>query len=391
MSRNPALADALKSLADLVTPAGHRAFLQAFRDKTRWSLQAARLHETERLLPWRTIEALVGGGLVPVDNVRVAINGRDIARPLYTDERGRLKASAVLELAAQGATLVLNDIGAFVPAIGELAAAIERDLRCKVGVNTYISFGAISAFTPHSDAHDVLILHIHGEKRWRSFGAPLAYPLKGNRPSVADPQWEAVMTPGDLLYLPRGEVHAAVPEVRPSVHLTIGLTEATGLDLLRWLEMRGEADPDLRRDVCAVLEPEARMSRDQALIQSLHGLLAGAEVSEFLADQDRERSLRSVAVLKVEGRFLPETLLCSALRRRLDLAAGQDGDLLLTLGGRQIRLGWLPRRALVEITNHHQMTVSDLAARLEMDWQSLELQTGLADLARHGLVGIVDG
>ena len=188
MSRNPALADALKSLADLVTPAGHRAFLQAFRDKTRWSLQAARLHETERLLPWRTIEALVGGGLVPVDNVRVAINGRDIARPLYTDERGRLKASAVLELAAQGATLVLNDIGAFVPAIGELAAAIERDLRCKVGVNTYISFGAISAFTPHSDAHDVLILPIHPHQPRPNLLPPLPPPkLRQTSAMVPDP------------------------------------------------------------------------------------------------------------------------------------------------------------------------------------------------------------
>ncbi|MDB5440168.1 MAG: hypothetical protein JWM33_2595 [Caulobacteraceae bacterium] len=380
----------MHSLEDLVTPAGREAFGKAFDAKTRWAFVAPR-PQAAALLPWKTIEQLIGDRLVPPGSLRVALNGHDLAASLFTDEQGRLKASTLLDLASQGATLVINDIGSFVPAIGDVAAAIERELRCTTGVNAYVSFGALSAFVPHSDGHDVLILHLHGAKRWRSFGSPLAVPLTGTRPSVTDAEWEGLMTPGDLLYLPRGEVHAAVPEIRPSVHLTISLADATGVDFVKWLATRAEAREDLRRDLGAGLEAQARASRDPDLFQAIQALLAQATVADFLTDRDRERPLRSLACFNPEGRLGPDTQLRSALRRRLDMATGVEGEAVLTFGKRQIRLSQLARRALDDITRHNRTTVGDLAARLGAEALDTGLQAAFAELARQGLIGMVEG
>ena len=308
----------------------------------------------------------------------------------YSDEQGRLRVDAVQEFANQGATLVIHDIGSFVPAIGELTTAMERELRCRISVNAYLTFGALSAFIPHGDAHDVLVLQVHGAKRWRSFGCPRPVPLKGTRPSVGEAEWEGLLTPGDLLYLPRGEVHAAVPDALPSAHLTIGLTEATGVDLLRWLEARATESQALRQGIGASLAGARRDARDQGLAAALHDLVDSATVADFLADQDRERPLRSLVMLKVEGRFTPETQLCSALRRRLDLAADREGEVLLVLGGRRLRLAQLSRRALVEVTHHHRLTVAAVAAKLGQDSGGEEFIACLEDLARKGLVATVD-
>lgn len=378
------------TLDDLVTPDGLAGFLQAFAGKTRWYLRTGRAAGAEALLPWATLEALISNSLVPVDQFRVVINANELPKEVYSDAHGRLRTDAVQGFATQGATLVINNIGALVPALGELTTAMERDLRCRVQVNGYVTFGALSAFRPHHDDHDVLALQVHGAKLWRSYGTPVPYPI--DKVSIAvdpAPIWEGPMTPGDLLYLPRGEVHAAAPQARPSVHLTFGISEPTGADFLRWLAVRAKGVETLRRDLGAILAGAARGEREAALRAALHELVDGATVEDFLADQDHERPPRAIAALGAGpggGRFGPETRLISALRRRLDLAADQEGEVLLSLGPRSVRLPQFARRALVEITGRHRITVAELAASLGCAADASELTACLEDLAAKCLI-----
>src|SRR6185437_6606507 len=162
---------------ELLTEAGHRPFLDAFARKTRWYLPVDGRAAVETLLPWAQIESLIANSLVPADRFRVAVNGNELPASMFSDEKGRLRRDAIQGYAAQGASLVVNDIGTLVPAIGNFATALERDLRCRVHVNCYITFGERSAFIAHHDFHDVLILQIHGAKRWRSFGTTVPFPL----------------------------------------------------------------------------------------------------------------------------------------------------------------------------------------------------------------------
>jgi hypothetical protein len=377
---------AIGTLDDLVTPDGLASFLDAFTAKTRWHRATGQAAEAAALLPWTAIEALIANGLV---------NSNELPQAAYSDKAGRLRPDAIQGFAAQGATLAINDIGGLVPAIGELATAVERDLRCRVAVNCYVTFGAASAFLPHHDRHDVLALQIHGSKRWRSYGTPVPFPVDKLQPSGAMvSSWEGVMAPGDLLFLPRGEFHAAVPETRPSVHLTFGLYEATGVDFLQWLATRVTGVEALRRDLGSLLQGEARLARDDELTLALHALLDEATVAAFYDDQDRTRPLRPLAGLgAMAGRhdapFPIAAQLVSALRRRVDLAVETEGEMPLTLGKRQLRLSQLSRRALTAITRHHRITVGALASLLGHDPAGDDFTACLDALAAQSLIAIV--
>jgi len=382
------------SLNDLVTCDGLAPFLGAFASKTRWYHPVARAAAVEALLPWTVIDSLIANGLVTGDRFRVAVNGVDLSNALYVDERTRLRPSAVQGFATQGATLIINDIGGLVSAIGDLEIEVERDLRCRVGVNCYITFGAVSAFIPHHDAHDVLILQIHGAKRWRSFGFPVAFPVTGGRPPVASQAaWEGLMTPGDLLYLPRGEVHDAIPETRPCVHLTIGINEATGIDFLQWLAEKARDVEILRRDLGVLLTGDARALRDQEVSMALRGLLDGADIADYFASRDMAQSIRPLVALGAgQGggrKFLPETRLLSALRRRFDLTTKLENEIQFTFGKQKFRLSQLSRRALAGITGTHRITVAALAARLDLEVHDRDLVACLEDLAGKSLIAIV--
>lgn len=385
---------AIQTLDGLLTDAGLAPFLTAFETKSCWHFPAPRAAQVRNLLPWETIEALVGGDLAPRDGFRVVVNGNELAATAYRDDAGRLLPDVIQDLAAQGATLAIDAIDALVPAIGQLAAAMERRLRCRIGANCYLTFGETSAFPAHGDAHDVLILQTYGAKRWRRYGAPFAFPMASRRPTVADPVWEGAMAPGDLLFLPRGEIHAATPTTRPSVHLTFGLYEPTGIDFINWLATKARDVEALRRGLGPTLSGEVRRARDKALEAALSELLNTATVDGFFAEMDRERSPRALAplgmLLKPASQFQPETILVSALRRRLDLATEQDGEALLALGKRRIRLSNPARRALAEITARERLTVAGLAHSLGATPVDPDFIGALDELARKSLIAIVD-
>jgi bifunctional lysine-specific demethylase and histidyl-hydroxylase NO66 len=86
----------------------------------------------------------------------------------------------------------------------------------------------LQGFAPHFDDVDVYVLQVEGRKRWRVY-APLpghALPRYSSRDfldaEIGTCMLDAVLAPGDLLYLPRGTIHQA--ESLPgdaSLHLTV--------------------------------------------------------------------------------------------------------------------------------------------------------------------------
>ena len=54
------------------------------------------------------------------------------------------------------------------------------------------------------------------------------------------------MRPGDALYLPRGWLHSAVARAGTSIHLTIGVANFTGADVVRELTAAVAGADDLR-------------------------------------------------------------------------------------------------------------------------------------------------
>ena len=61
--------------------------------------------------------------------------------------------------------------------------------------------------------------------------------------------WEGTLTAGDLLYIPRGWWHVALPLDEPTLHLTVGLHQQNGVDLLNWFGERLRSERAVRQDL----------------------------------------------------------------------------------------------------------------------------------------------
>ena len=115
----------------------------------------------------------------------------------------------------------------------------ETYLHHPISVNLYLTPPNSKAFNPHFDNHDVFILQIEGEKDWQVWQPTVELPgqeFTGNPflsqdhlpPCIIKTRLKA----GDLLYLPRGWVHAASTGDRTSLHLTFAVLVYTWSDLL---------------------------------------------------------------------------------------------------------------------------------------------------------------
>jgi hypothetical protein len=381
----------IRTLSDLVTSANMASFLDAFAGKNRWHAEIPMRSDVAELWSWSTFDALIATRAIPAENLRVLINAKAMLDKLYVDDKGRIRPDAIQAFAEQGATLTVNDIGQFIPEIGEMAVSIERELRCKTAVNAYISFGKKSAFLAHYDDHDVLIVQLQGVKHWRTFGTPELYPTKSVHIGSPPPsEWERRMAPGDLLYLPRGEVHAAVPEELPSVHLTIAIAEQTGVDFIAWLATKAEGVVALRRDLGATLPQDARHDRDCELIQAILCLLSTETVREFEVKQATQRSLRPLASFGIFGGLNPASRLVSALRREVDLLVEREGVAQFMLGDRYFRASLNARRALAAITHLGTVSFGELAGALAGHVSERDLVEAIEELAQKSLVAIAE-
>ena len=282
-------------LPSLLHPVDEATFLQHFIEKRRLHVRTSERGRAAGLLPWATVNHLIECDVLPPDRLRVIRANIDVATLMYRrrDEHKHLRAGALQQLLAQGASVIINDVSDLVPAIGGLSDNIERRLGHRVGVNAYLSFGRGSAFKAHFDYHDVLVLQVHGRKRWRSHGTPFPSPVEQLEPEPgkeAPPEiaWEEVLEPGDLLYLPRGEVHEAAVEGPNSVHLTIGIHIRHGVHLFEWLRKRAALDPEIRKDLTRAAGTEALRRHEATLKERLHAIVDAASVEEFLSAEDAE-------------------------------------------------------------------------------------------------------
>jgi hypothetical protein len=150
---------------------------------------------------------------------------------------GSLDLAGVRSDFVAGFTIVVDGVERNVRAIASLAHSIEAELNFPVQVNAYITPPGSRGLVPHYDDHDVLILQIHGSKMWHLYEGVHIPPHRMQRrdkavpPGDLSPPTDLRLEAGEVLYLPRGLVHAADTDADTSVHLTVGVHAPTALAL----------------------------------------------------------------------------------------------------------------------------------------------------------------
>jgi bifunctional lysine-specific demethylase and histidyl-hydroxylase MINA len=190
---------------------------------------------------------------VPVRSYAQPAPGRDGVQVLRPDP------DKVMGHLRQGATLVLNDIDELNPGLKAVARALEEGLGGKVQANLYCSSRRRPGFAAHFDTHDVFAVHVLGEKIWHVYEGvadhPIAHPAfktfgREHHEKAKGRKLEDVrLTPGDILYLPRGQYHDAVALDGGTVHVAFGVTYPIGLDVVGMLFERMVGESVARRNL----------------------------------------------------------------------------------------------------------------------------------------------
>ncbi len=227
------------SLAELLAPLSVETFIDEIWDLAHYHVKRGRPGFFDALLPGpSTVDDLLELFGREPSAVRL-VKGSDKRGPEnYRLIDGGLDLVAVGNDFADGYTIVLDGVEQYVRSVGRLARSIEVELNFPVQVNAYITPPGQVGLAPHYDDHDVLILQVQGSKTWHLYvGADRppreiqrdnekAVPVEG-LPAPTDVRLEA----GDVLYVPRGRVHAAETDSEQSVHLTVGIHAPTVLML----------------------------------------------------------------------------------------------------------------------------------------------------------------
>ena len=139
----------------------------------------------------------------------------------------------MLQHFADGATLVLQGLHRTWRPIIDFSQALAGELGHPVQVNAYVTPPENTGFSDHYDVHDVFVLQVAGQKRWRIRPPVHDLPLRDEpwtdhraaveEAALAAPLIEETFAPGDCLYLPRGYLHSATALGGTSIHLTIGV------------------------------------------------------------------------------------------------------------------------------------------------------------------------
>src|SRR6266567_463820 len=184
--------------------------------------------------------------------VRVAKDGVVQAESRYARSAGvgasvrdQVDPDRVARLLADGCTVVFQGLHRIWPALVTFTTTLTRELGHPVQVNAYLTPPSARGFAPHYDTHDVFVVQTAGDKRWQVHSPVVDPPAPGDgwtghreavgRAAETDPVLDQVLSPGDVLYLPRGWIHSAQAQQAMSLHLTIGVHPYTRRHLVEAL------------------------------------------------------------------------------------------------------------------------------------------------------------
>ncbi len=199
-------------------------------------------------LRYPSIQIARDGGFFPPEAfTRTIRSGGDLFSGIPDLDRVRAEYEA-------GATISLPGFHRAWKPLGTLARAVEAEFDHPVHTNVYITPGNAAGFTPHYDTHEVFVLQIAGTKHWRIEQPPIPLPHRSQpfdprRYQPSPPLLELDLAPGDLLYLPRGHIHTTTTSNSFSIHVTLGITVYTWVELVAEWAALSRHIPNLRRSL----------------------------------------------------------------------------------------------------------------------------------------------
>ncbi len=337
----------------------------------------------EALLTTADLDHLISSGDLRFPAIQLARHGGYFPPEVYTKSvrHGSEVWSGVPDVEKirseyrSGATVVLPALHRTWAPLRELCGAIERRISHAVHANAYLTAGDTTGFLPHYDTHEVFVLQIGGRKHWRIHEPPAALPHRSQpfaRPgfTLPPPLFEAELCPGDLLYLPRGYVHAAATSESFSAHVTLGVTVYTWVELFSELAQSSRSLTRFREalPVGFANREDLREALKQGFIDRIPELLGGVDhdqMFESFVERVRSAQPRPEVEFRADARVIGPQSELEAPEKHRYVVATETGNTTLLFDGRKLLLPAGVRATLDAICARPSFRLAELPKHLE--------------------------
>ncbi len=399
----------MRSFEKLIAPLLPRAFFDQYWERRFWHAARRAPGLYDEILSLAGLEDYFHSRQIAAAFVNVVRNGESVPLSQWTrstdspvDEHVRLaEPDKLLALFGGGATIVLNRIHGSISSVTNFCRSLSEELGVHARANLYMTPPHSQGYAAHYDLQDLLILQLHGRKRWTLYDAPVPLPTRGEKVcaaaiAAAKPQLELELAAGDLLYLPRGMVHVAATGDSSSIHVSLGLQARCWYELAEDLmeELRG--DPRFRRALPhrfsnpAEVEADLRLFRErvQALAASMDfGAGLHAQPKEARSEA-RADEVRLGALLRAEQIRL-DSLLCRRSEVDFNLEAAERST-VVCVGDHRIHVPVYLLPALTPFLQFHPFRVDEieglLSAKQKIEFASQFVRSGMWELSSRASV-----
>ncbi|HEY0004090.1 MAG TPA: cupin domain-containing protein [Pyrinomonadaceae bacterium] len=358
------------------------------------------------LLPWERLNTILEQHRLDFPRLRLVRDGKPLPASSYIrhvsnrrrkETIPRLLPEGFTKQLWQGATLVLDAVDELYQPLKELAQGLELFFREHVQINSYAGWHTSRGFDLHWDDHDVFILQVAGRKRWMIYGMTRPFPLAEEKEAARKPEhqaiWDGTLEDGDLLYIPRGWWHVAVPLNEPTLHLTVGIHNRTGMDLLRWLTERMPASQAFRQDLPRFASERERAAHLKRLREELLNEWTDELLELYLDDCDAKAEPRTSFNLPWSAmtEALPPTgdaLLSLNAPRPLDFKI-EGGVLEFACLKKRWRFAADARLVLGPLAERRICSLKELCEEASQRLDEQTVRTFIKELIAQGLVAVV--
>jgi ribosomal protein L16 Arg81 hydroxylase len=174
-----------------------------------------------------------GDGFIPEDKYIVKCG--DLGMP-----KRKIIKSALHQHLDSGGTLIFNRMEAVSKPVRDICNQVARFVGEDSAANGYIAFGEKESFGKHWDTHDVFAVQLIGRKRWKIFEPTFDLPMsihaskEYKHECPTEPVFDEILEAGDVLYIPRGWWHTAVPMNEETFHVAVGIHPLNVVDYVKW-------------------------------------------------------------------------------------------------------------------------------------------------------------
>lgn len=390
-----------RAAGEILSPLSIEEFIETSFGKAPLHLKG-KTGRFRHLLDWDALARILETHPLEFPRLKIVRAGEMIPQDRYLRRRGgvaRIDGGALSLLLATGATVIVDRIDDLVPGIAAIADDAGDLFAAETAANLYATRGSEHGFGPHWDSHDVIVLQLTGSKKWQIYRPARTNPLSSDALEAlsadAVPESVEFLEDGDMLYLPRGWIHAPLPLGEPSMHLTISIDRPNGAGFLDWLAQELRDDDEVRTALPLPGDEASSAAWKESIGKIVQRAIAGGAIERFRTYKDAQRGARPRFSFDDFGRLPAEdwneaTLLRPSSLHRFEVeSAAHDSAAIIALDRR-----WPCNRAVANavalLTSTHPLTLGKLETSLSAADRA-QLRQLLVLLATFGLLACEAG